>query len=194
MNTQTSDSVAFEYAPIGLVVARHRTIERCNQRFCQMFSYSPAQLEGQSLSLLYPSTNEFEATGDRGLQQMRETGRYDDERIMKRRDGELFWCRVRGQSIEGLSTDSDSTSAPSPFAHTIWSFADLSEKRPTTVLSTRERQVVTLLLEGKTSKEIARLLHISPRTVDAHRARLLDKFKAKNASELIARLAGFPHL
>lgn len=182
MQDQTPELIAFEYAPVGLVVARHRTIERCNDRFCRMFNFQRELLEGQSLSLLYPSTHEFEATGNLGLQQMRATGLYDDERIMKRQDGELFWCRVRGQSLQ----------LESPFAHTVWSFADLGEKRPTSSLSARERQVVKLLLEGKTSKEIARDLAISPRTVDNHRARLLTKFKAKNATELIARLAGFP--
>jgi len=184
MREQSPELIAFEYAPVGLAVARHRSIERCNDRFCHMFGYRRKQLEGQSLSFLYPSTHEFEATGNLGFQQMRATGLYDDERIMKRRDGELFWCRVRGQSLQ----------LESPFAHTVWSFADLAEKRPTSVLSAREREVVKLLLDGKTSKEIARDLAISPRTVDNHRARLLEKFKAKNATELIARLAGFPHI
>lgn len=183
ISESTSVDIGFEHAPIGLVVARHRTIERCNTRFCQIFDFRCEQLEGQSLSLLYPSTHEFEEIGDRGLQQMHERGSYDDERIMKRRDGELFWCRVRGQSLD----------KESPFAHTVWSFADLSEKRSTAGLSARERQVAMLLLEGLTSKEIARQLDISPRTVDAHRARLLEKFHAKNTTELIARLAGFPH-
>jgi PAS domain S-box-containing protein len=175
--------IGFEYAPIGLVVARHRTIERCNARFCRIFDFRCEQLEGQSLSLLYPSTDEFEEIGDRGLHHMREHGCYDDERIMKRRDGELFWCRVRGQSLDKQS----------PYAPTVWSFADLSENRSTSGQSARERQVAMLLLEGLTSKEVARQLGVSPRTIDAHRARLLEKFHAKNTTELIARLAGFPH-
>lgn len=113
---------------------------------------------------------------------MRGNGRYDDERIMRRSDSSLFWCRVRGQSL--ILTD--------PFAHSVWSFADLSEVRPVTVLTRRERQVAMYLMEGKTSKEIARLLQISPRTIEAYRSQLLNKFNARNGAELIARLAGMP--
>jgi DNA-binding CsgD family transcriptional regulator len=79
-----------------------------------------------------------------------------------------------------------------PFALSVWSFADFSEKRPVVTFSVRERQVAMLLTAGKTSKEIARHLTISPRTVEAHRAHLLAKLGARNSAELIARVAGVP--
>ncbi|MCC5987824.1 MAG: PAS and helix-turn-helix domain-containing protein [Pararhodobacter sp.] len=175
-------AIGFDHAPVGLVVACHRVIRRCNARFGEMFGYRPEVLAGQSLSALYPSQEEFERIGAIGLERMRGTGRYDDERIMRRRGGQLFWCRVRGQSL----TPDD------PFAHAVWSFADLSEKRPVARLSPREREIAMLLVAGHTSKEIALALGISPRTAEAHRARLLHKFEARNSAELIARLTGAP--
>jgi DNA-binding CsgD family transcriptional regulator len=45
---------------------------------------------------------------------------------------------------------------------------------------------------GNSTKEIARLLNLSPRTVDVHRARLMKKFSARNSLELIAHIAGIP--
>jgi DNA-binding CsgD family transcriptional regulator len=79
-----------------------------------------------------------------------------------------------------------------PFARSVWSFADISESRPVTEMTTRERQVAKMLAEGLTSKEIARGLGISPRTGEVHRARLIARFGARNGLELIARLAGLP--
>ncbi len=174
--------LAFDHAPIGLILAENRVIRRCNARFAEMFGYAPAQLQGQSLSMLYPSTDEFERIGTLGAARMAESGRYADERIMRRRDGGLFWCRVRGQSL----------TPDAPFARSVWSFADISETRPVTEMTRRERQVAKLLAEGQTSKEIARALEISPRTVEVYRTRLMRKFSARNGLELIANLAGMP--
>ncbi len=172
----------FEHAPLGLVVSRRRTIARCNLRFCEMFDWPRERLEGRSLVMLYPSPDEFQRIAEIGLARMRRSGCYDDERIMKRRDGSLFWCRVRGRS----------PNLDDPFAEAVWSFADLSEKRPVVALAPREREIAMLLLAGRTSKEIAAALGLSPRTVEAHRARLMAKFEARNTAELVARLSGLP--
>jgi FixJ family two-component response regulator len=52
-------------------------------------------------------------------------------------------------------------------------------------LTDRERQVLEHLLAGKSSKEIARALSISPRTAEAHRRNLLHKFRAGSTKELM---------
>ena len=54
----------------------------------------------------------------------------------------------------------------------------------------REREIARQLMTGSTSKQIARVLGISPRTVEAHRARLMKKLGASNHGELVARLIG----
>jgi len=53
-------------------------------------------------------------------------------------------------------------------------------------LSQRELQVLELLREGKTTKEIAANLNLSNRTVDIHRANLKKKLKLRSGAELIA--------
>lgn len=55
----------------------------------------------------------------------------------------------------------------------------------TLALSPREREVVRLLAVGKSSKEIARTLGISPQTVDTHRRRLMRKLKVRCAAEVV---------
>ena len=56
------------------------------------------------------------------------------------------------------------------------------------LLSPREREVLDVLLAGLPNKSIAYDLGISPRTVEIHRARVMDKMGARSLSELI-RLA-----
>lgn len=54
-----------------------------------------------------------------------------------------------------------------------------------TALTTREREVLNKLLEGGTSKHIARDLGISPRTVEAHRQHVLHKLEVGSVRELM---------
>ncbi|MCI4566941.1 response regulator transcription factor [Lysobacter sp. CFH 32150] len=52
-------------------------------------------------------------------------------------------------------------------------------------LTTREREVFHLIVEGLTTKEIARRLEISAKTAENHRARVLDKLDVRNTAELV---------
>lgn len=52
-------------------------------------------------------------------------------------------------------------------------------------LTNREREVLKLIAEGKTSKEIALLLYISVRTVEHHRANIMDKLNIKKSTDLV---------
>ena len=56
---------------------------------------------------------------------------------------------------------------------------------PHETLTTREREVLQLVAEGKTSPEIATRLHLSQRTVENHRAHLMAKLGLENQSDLI---------
>jgi two-component system response regulator FixJ len=52
-------------------------------------------------------------------------------------------------------------------------------------LTLREREVMELMVSGLTSKEIARKLDISPRTVEVHRTHVMHKMAATNLPELV---------
>jgi two-component system, LuxR family, response regulator FixJ len=52
-------------------------------------------------------------------------------------------------------------------------------------LTPRERQVLDALLEGRENKELAARLGISPKTLGIHRARILEKMKAKTLADLV---------
>ena len=171
---------AFEQAPIGLVISRDRLMVACNQELLAMFrAEHDSLLAGRSFEVLYPTHEEFERTGARIVASLDRRGFYADERIMKRLNGELFWCHVSGRALDPKR----------PHAAGIWSFEDLSARRKVSaVLTPREREIAALLIEGLTSKRIGQRLAISPRTVDVYRARLMRKYGASTTPELVHKL------
>jgi PAS domain S-box-containing protein len=170
---------AFDLAPIGLVLSRNRLILDCNEQLAAMFNAERSVLVGRSFEVLYPTHEEFERTGARIVASLDRSGRYADERVMKRADGELFWCHVSGRALDPAA----------PHAAGIWSFEDLSSRRRVKAeLTPREREIAALLIEGLTSKLIGKRLQISPRTVDVYRARLMKKFGASTTPDLVHKL------
>ncbi|QNP48856.1 PAS and helix-turn-helix domain-containing protein [Diaphorobacter aerolatus] len=171
--------LSFEMAPVGLVISRNRVMVDCNRHVCEMFGASRELLIGQSFSILYPSVDEYERLGKRMEPILNAHGRYADNRIMKRASGEVFWCHVSGRALN----------RDDPHASGIWSFEDLSEERPVKAeLTGREREVAARLLDGMTSKEIGKALDISHRTVEIYRARLMRKYGASTAADLVQKL------
>lgn len=57
-------------------------------------------------------------------------------------------------------------------------------------LTPRERAALAQIVRGATSKEAARALRISPRTVEFHRANVMRKLGAKNTADLVRRVLG----
>jgi FixJ family two-component response regulator len=60
--------------------------------------------------------------------------------------------------------------------------------RRMSLLTQREREVLDLVVVGKANKEIAAALHLSPKTVEVHRAHVMEKMQASSVAELV-RLA-----
>ena len=171
--------LAFELAPVGLCVSRNRAIVDCNAQLCEMFGWSRELLVGQSFLVLYPSADEYERLGARMAPILNAKGHYADDRIMKRANGDVFWCHVSGRALNRQD----------PHESGIWSFEDLSAQRPVKAeLTAREREVAARLLDGLTSKEIGKTLEISHRTVEIYRARLMRKYKASTTADLVHKL------
>src|SRR5580704_13890726 len=53
------------------------------------------------------------------------------------------------------------------------------------LLTTREKEVLQLLAEGRTNKEVATLLDVSPYTVESHRTNLMQKLNVHNTAEIV---------
>jgi len=56
---------------------------------------------------------------------------------------------------------------------------------PIDLLTSREREVLQMIAEGKTNKEIATVLNLSVYTVDAHRGRIMEKLNLHSVTDLV---------
>lgn len=60
------------------------------------------------------------------------------------------------------------------------------------LLTRRELEVLKEITDGASNKEAGRTLGISPRTVEVHRARIMEKLSARNAADLVRIVLGHP--
>jgi PAS domain S-box-containing protein len=169
-------------SPLGLALSRDRVLHWVSESFAAMFGFNPDELVGESFALLYPTSSEFERVGMCGQNAMRACGSYQDERLMRRRDGRMQWFRVHGQTRD----------MSAPFAEAAWIFQPLHTNCGPDALTPREREVFSAMAAGQTAKECAKTLNLSPRTVEKLRARLRQRYGVHNAAGLLGRVLGSP--
>lgn len=164
--------------PVPMVYATHRIIRDCNFEFAETFGYERHELIDQSFSRLYPKIRDFVRTGEMWRTNFAGGKVYHDERIMRRRDGSSFWCRVRGRS----------RNLADPFAEALYCFEPMNRAIAgnASLISDRQKQVLTLVSQGKTNTQIAQEIGLSKRTIEAHRARIMRSYGLRNSAELIA--------
>ncbi len=170
----------FMRLPVACAVLHNRVVAECNQLFCEMWHDDARNIKGSSFRLFYPSAGDFEMRGRKIAPILAQKGEYSGSWLMKRSDGEIFWCRVHGVTLDRSS----------PYERVIWTFVELRERSQSELsvgsrLTAREREVARLLYECCSSKDIARALSISHRTVHIHRASLLKKYAVANTAELL---------
>jgi len=173
------ETLAFRVSPTAQVVTRNRVMVEVNAAFEALFGYTRAELKGQLILKLYPSTTDFRAIGERCLSCLRASRTYADERFMQNHRGEVFLARAKGITLTPAN----------PFDLMVWAFERIDAPLSNTAqLTVREREISTYIVHGLTCKEIARKLGISHRTVETHRARLMKKLDARNTAELVSRI------
>jgi len=97
-------------------------------------------------------------------------------------NGELIWAiEVIRQGKISLSS-ALSKELPEDWLQTLRHKQPVPLEEP---LTTRERQILKLIAEGKSAKEIADLLFISHRTAEHHRANIMEKLNMKKSADLV---------
>ena len=67
----------------------------------------------------------------------------------------------------------------------VGSFMDAADRKPSHELTPRQREVLQLLAEGHSMKQVAALLNVTPRTVAFHKYRMMEQLNIRSNAELI---------
>ena len=67
----------------------------------------------------------------------------------------------------------------------VGSLLNVDEQKPAPELTPRQREILQLLAEGRSMKEVGNLLNLTARTVAFHKYRIMDQLKVKSTAELI---------
>ena len=92
---------------------------------------------------------------------------------MRHRDKTIFWVHFIGRTL----------TPDNPFELMSWALTKISHKKEA-ILTKREQEIASYIVNGLTSKKIAMNLGLSPRTVEVHRGRVMKKLGAKNLDDL----------
>lgn len=105
--------------------------------------------------------------------------RYQMEYRLRRADGQYRWIADTGVPQYGEDHG---------FVGYLGSSVEIQEPRKTngaTPLTAREIQVLSLVADGKSTKEVAALLSISYKTADSHRSRIMEKLGVHETASLV---------
>jgi len=106
-------------ASIGIAFTRERYFQHTNPSFDRMFGWQPGELAGRPTDIIWPHRDDYDAMRHDATPVLARGQSYELERQMLRADGSLFWCRMRGQALDGSS----------PRGGTIWIAEDVTERR-----------------------------------------------------------------
>lgn len=173
------ERLAFQQGPDATLILADRVILRASLRVEAVFGWTPRDLEGQSIRLLYPTETDYEVIGERARRAMLESRVYRDERFMRRKDGQVVWMEGHGAALD----------PEDPQRLAVWTYRPLEAAvGGAGQLTQTEKRIARYLVNGFTSKEIAQALGSSHRTVEVHRANMIRKAGVRNSFELVGWL------
>jgi PAS domain S-box-containing protein len=168
--------MVFEAAPGGMLITDLTgKISRANYAFAAMLGYTVAELTGKSIAGITEEGNAAALVGEllsHGRKEVLSNRRY------RTKNGVTVWTRERS------TLRSDSSGEPR-FVLTHVDRVTEAENDPLAPLSRREREVLTGVIAGRTSKEIAAVLGIAPASVDTYRSRIMLKLGIRDLPGLV---------
>lgn len=168
--------MVFESAPGGMLITDlSGKIIRVNSAFADMLGYAAAELHGRSIAGITEAENAA-ALVDELLSQGRK------EVLSNRRYRSKSGAIVQARERSALRPDA---SGKPRFVLSHVDQINAAENDPLAPLSPREREVLTGVIAGRTSKDIAAALGIAPATVDTYRSRIMLKLGIRDLPGLV---------
>lgn len=91
--------IILDTANIGIAYLKDRKFVWHSRYLETMFGYSSIEISGQTTEMFYPDEESFLQLGKEAYPLLTRGKSYETERLMKRRDNELFWCKIKGKAI-----------------------------------------------------------------------------------------------
>lgn len=118
--TLSEQEIILNNSLVGIAfLGHHRQILRANKKLADIFGYKEEELKGHTTAKFYPTYQDYERLGQAAYPQLSRGETYETECLMRRRDGELFWCRLQGKAIESHDLSQGS----------LWHVEDITEQR-----------------------------------------------------------------
>ncbi|MFN8453504.1 MAG: PAS domain S-box protein [Anaerolineae bacterium] len=166
-------------ASVGVAHLVNRQFVWMNQKMTEMFGYTLDEVKSLTTVAFYPAQEDYEQLGRDAYPLLSQGKTYSTERLMKRKDGSLFWCTLSGQAIPGDQVPGS-----------IWILQDITERKRAEEALQKAYEELELRVEertGELSKERNLLRAIMDNLPD------LIYVKDTDSRFLLANAASFPH-
>ena len=169
----------------AFIISRdRRRILWCNSAATKTFGYTRAEMIGAGAGLLHIDETHFETFGRAFRKKVERGETYRGRYWLQSKSGRRF-------PTEHIVTPARHAGGRAVFVSIVRAPAGLPDSLEPEYydrLTEREREVFEATARGLSAKEVAYLLEISPRTVELHRAHVLEKLELGSIRELMARL------
>jgi diguanylate cyclase (GGDEF)-like protein/PAS domain S-box-containing protein len=117
--TLLEQQATLENASIGIIFTKSRLVQGINPHASEMFGYQENEILGRSSRIFFPDQASYDKVGTESAPLLANDQPYETEIQFRRKNGELFWCRMHGKAVNRQQAEEGS----------IWIAEDISKRR-----------------------------------------------------------------
>lgn len=118
-----------DYAPVGLVVTQASRIQRVGMQAARILGYTPRELQGMPVHRLCSSSHVYEQLVQRIRRDLDIYGQFDSETCLQRKDGNVVWVRIHGQSLQRMRRGWEVPKREAREDFLVWEVEDVTTQR-----------------------------------------------------------------